>query len=121
MTYEHIDTDRLTRLARDLVGDMGSCVRFVDDFVGASADRIRRVREAADMGAIDDALASLLSLATSSAMIGAEGLAIEARDLHAAVSVSGSVPSRAADRLELINSAACAELIQLTAPWRSAA
>jgi len=121
MTYEHIDADRLARLARDLVGDMRSCVRFVDDFVGASAQRILRVRQAADKGALDDALASLLSLATSSAMIGAEGLAIAARDLHAAASVSGSVPSRAADDLERINSAACAELVHLTAPWRAAA
>jgi hypothetical protein len=79
------------------------------------------VRQAADKGVPDDALASLLSLATSSAMIGAEGLASAARDLHAELSMSGAVSAQAADRLERINSAACAELVQLTAPWRAAA
>jgi hypothetical protein len=121
MTYEHIDADRVLRLARDLVGDVSSCVRFVDDFVGASANRIARVQHAVDHGALDDALASLLSLATSSAMIGAENLAAVARELHTEATFSGSMPARAAEHLERFNSAACAELIQLTAPWRIAA
>lgn len=121
MTYEHIDADRITRLVRDLVGDLRSCLRFIDDFVGSSADRIARIRGAADNGALDDALASLLSLATSSAMIGAETLAKAARELHAEASLSGSVPAPGADRLARINSASCAELIQITAAWRTAA
>jgi len=121
MTYEHIDADRITRLARDLVGDVRSCLRFVDDFVGASANRIARVQHAVDNGALDDALASLLSLATSSAMIGAHSLSRAARDLHSEAMLAGSIPARAADRLERINSASCAELVHLTAPWRAAA
>jgi len=121
MTYEHIDADRITRLARDLVGDVRSCVRFIDDFVGASADRIARVRGAVGHEVVDDALASLLSLATSSAMIGAESLAAAAREIHTEASRSRSVPALAADRLERISAASCAELVHLSAPWRVAA
>jgi len=121
MTYEHIDADRIMRLARDLLGDVHSCLRFIDDFVGASANRIARVQRAVDNGALEDALTSLLSLATSSAMIGADSLARAARDLHSEASLSGAMPARAADRLERINSAASAELAHLTAPWRAAA
>lgn len=121
MTYEHIDAERITRLARDLVGDLSSCIRFVDDFVGGSAGRIARVRCAVDTGMIDDALASLLSLATSSAMIGAQSLERAARDLYTEASRSRSMPARAADHLEYFNLAACAELAHLTAPWREAA
>jgi len=121
MTYEYIDADRISRLARDLVGDVRSCLRFIDDFVAASGERITRVRRSVDQGVLDDALASLLSLATSSAMVGAEALASAARDLHAEATRSGSMPARAAEHLEMINSASCAELIHLTAPWRVAA
>ncbi len=121
MTYEHIDADRFTRLARDLVGDVNSCLRFVDDFVAASANRIARVQDAVDNGTLEDALTSLLSLATSGAMIGAHRLARAARDLHAEATLAGSIPARAADRLERISSASCAELARLTEPWRTAA
>lgn len=121
MTYEHIDGDRIVRLARDLVGDVRSCLRFIDDFMAASPERIARVRRAAHLGIHDDALASLLSLATSSSMVGAESLARAARELHAEVARSGYVPPYAADHLERINSASCAELLHLTAPWRVAA
>jgi hypothetical protein len=121
MTYEYIDAERINGLARDLVGDMPSCVRFIDDFVGSSVERIARIRRAVDQAALDDALASLLSLATSSSMIGAETLANAARDLHAEAMRSGSIPGPAAQRLEVINSASCAELVRLTAPWRVAA
>jgi hypothetical protein len=121
MTYEHIDADRIKRLARDLVGDVNSCVRFVDDYVGASASRIARVQHAIDNGRLEDALTSLLSLASSSAMVGAESLARVARELHAEATRSGSLPARAAEYLEWINAASCAELADLTAPWRVAA
>jgi hypothetical protein len=121
MTYEYIDAARIERLARELVGDRHSCLRFIDDFVASSTVRIARVRSAVDQGILDDALAALLSLATSSAMIGAESLARAAREVHAGAMLSGSMPAHAADGLENINSASCAELMHLTAPWRVAA
>jgi hypothetical protein len=121
MTYEYIDADRITRLARDLVGDLPSCVRFVDDFVAALGGRIARIQRAVDLGDLDDALASLLSLSTSSAMIGAAMLSEAARDLHAEASLSHALPGRAADRLERIGVASCAELSRLTAAWRVSA
>lgn len=121
MTYEYIDADRITRLARDLLGDTRSCLRFIDDFVGSSGERIARVRRSVDQAGIDDALASLLSLATSSVMIGAVSLANAARDLHTEAMRSGSIPAQGAEHLERINSASSAELVHLTAPWRVAA
>ena len=121
MTYEHIDADRILRLARDLVGDVRSCVRFIDDFVGASASRIARVQLAVDNGRLEDALTALLSLASSSSMIGAESLARVARDLHTEATRSGSLPAHAAAHLEWVSAASCAELAHLTAPWRAAA
>lgn len=118
--YEHIDADRIHRLLRELVGNVPACLTFIDDFVGASGARIARVQRAVDYGDLDDALASLLSLSTSSAMIGAASLAAAARDLHTEASSTYSVSARAADRLERIGAASAAELATLTSPWRVA-
>lgn len=120
MSYDYIDADRITRLAVDL-GDLQACVRFVDDFVGSLSARIERVQRAVDRGDLDDALASLLSVSTSSAMIGAGILSAAARDLHTEVARTHAVPGRTVDILERIGMASCVELAHLTAPWRVSA
>ena len=96
----------------------GRVVFFVDDFVGSLSTRIERVQRAVDRGDLDDALAALLGLSTSSAMIGAVILSTAARDLHTEVARAHAVPGRAADLLERIGMASCVELAHLTAPWR---
>lgn len=121
MDYEHIDVDRLVRLSRDLVGDLRSCVRFVDDFVGSWAPRMARVTRAVDDGSLEDALASLLSIATSSRMIGAERLGGLAERLHAEARSAHTMPARGAEQLARVGAATCEELLRVSAPWRAAA
>lgn len=119
--YEHIDAAGIQKLTRDLVGDLRSCLRFVDAFVDAWAGRMDRVARAVGDGDLDDALAALLSIATSSRMVGAERLGILARELHAQATLSRVVPARDADRLARTGAASCAELRLATASWRLAA
>jgi HPt (histidine-containing phosphotransfer) domain-containing protein len=121
MSYEHIDAARMTALARELAGDVVACLRFIDDFLRAWDQRRTRVLHAVDAsGPIDDALAALLTLATSSAMVGAESLSTAARELHSEARSLGSVPSRGADRLARIGAASCEELQHAAQGWRLA-
>lgn len=121
MSYEHIDAARMIALARELANDVEACLRFVDDFLHAWEQRRSRVLHAVDAaGAIDDALAALLTLATSSAMVGADSLSAAARELHSEARSLGNVPPRGADRLARIGAASCEELRQAAADWRVA-
>jgi hypothetical protein len=121
VSYEHIDAARMTALARELAGDVVACRRFIDDFVHAWEQRRTRVLHAVGAtGAIDDALAALLTLATSSAMVGADSLSTAARELHSEARSLGNVPLRGADRLARIGAASCAELRHAADSWRLA-
>lgn len=121
MSYEHIDAARMTALARDLAGDLAASLRFIDDFLQAWETRCLRVQHGvAAAGAIDDALAALLTLATSSAMVGADRLSIVARELHAQARSLGNVPPVGADQLARIGDASCEELWQASQSWRLA-
>ncbi len=120
MRYEHIDVSRITRLASELTNDASACLRFIDDYINAWEHRHARVATAVDRLVIDDALAALLSLSTSSAMLGAEGLSAAARALHSEARMLGTVPARGADRLGRIGDAVCAELRLATAEMRAA-
>jgi hypothetical protein len=120
MGYEHIDVSRISRLASELANDLSACVRFIDDYIGAWEHRQARVVTAVDRRGIDDALAALLSLSTSSAMIGAEGLSVAARHLHDEARVLGTVPGQGADRLTRMGEAVCLELRLATAGMRAA-
>lgn len=120
MRYEHIDVSRITGLANELTNDASACLRFIDDYIGAWEHRQARVATAVDRFVIDDALAALLSLSTSSAMLGAEGLSTAARALHDEARTLGTVPARGADRLARIGDAVCLELRLAAAEMRAA-
>jgi hypothetical protein len=110
MPYEHIDVARLRGLTRELTNDPSACVRFIQDYIDAWEHRQARVATAVDRLAIDDALAALLTLSTSSAMLGADGLSAAARALYAEARQMGTIPARGADRLARIGDAVCIEL-----------
>lgn len=120
MGYEHIDVSRITRLTGELARDGSASLRFVDDYLNAWEHRCARVASAIDRPVIDDALAALLSLATSSAMIGADGLSAAARSLYLEARQVGTIPGRGADRLARIGEAVCAELRTVSAELRAA-
>lgn len=121
MSYEHIDAARMTALTRELAGDVVACLRFIDDFLRSWEQRRVRVLHAVDAtGPIDDALAALLTLATSSAMVGADALSSVARELHSEARSLGNVPSVGADRLARIGAASCEELWHASQGWRLA-
>ena len=120
MSYEHIDVSRISGLTRELSDDASACLRFIDDYIRAWEQRQARVTMAVDRPAVDDALAALLSLATSSAMIGAEGLSAAAKALYAETRELGRVPACGADRLSRIGIAVCDELRLATAGMRAA-
>lgn len=121
MSYEHIDAARMTALARELAGDLSASLRFIDDFLQAWETRRQRVQYGIEpVGPIDDALAALLTLATSSAMIGAQRLSVVARELHAEARILGTVPPVGAEQLLRIGDASCEELWQASQTWRLA-
>ena len=120
MSYEHIDVSRISRLTSELARDGSASLRFVDDYLNAWEHRHARVVSAVDRVVIDDALAALLSLATSSAMIGADGLSAAARSLYLEARQVGTIPGRGADRLGRMGEAVCAELRTATAALRAA-
>lgn len=121
MSYEHIDVSRISGLTRELADDATACLRFIDDYIRGWEQRQARVLVAVDRPVIDDALAALLSLATSSAMIGADSLSHAAKSLYAEARQLGTVPARGADRLARIGVAVCDELRLATAGMRAAA
>ena len=120
MSYEHIDIDRVQRLVRDLVGDLRSCVQFIDEFVGSWDGRVSRVHRAVGDGSLEDALASLLSIASSSRMLGAERLGDLAQTLYLEARNARAMSARGADCLARVGAASCDELRRLTAAWRTA-
>lgn len=120
MGYEHIDVGRIRGLAGELTNDAAACARFIDDYVTAWQQRHARVLAAVDRPVIDDALAALLSLATSSEMLGADTLSAAARALYAEARLIGTIPARGADRLGRIGDAVCLELRRASADLRVA-
>ncbi len=119
VTYEHIDVDRFPDLADELAMDVTACLRFVDDFLQAWEGRRARVLHGVGSPVVDDALAALLTLSTSSAMVGAITLSAAAKELHAQARQLGTVPAVGADRLALIGAASCDELRHASHGWRS--
>ncbi len=115
MHYEHIDVSRIRALTGELTEDAVACVRFIDDYIAAWKQRQTRVAVAVDQFVIDDALAALLSLSTSSTMVGADGLSAIARALYAEARQMGTIPARGADRLTRVGDAVCVELRLATA------
>ena len=119
MTYQHIDVARIPDLARELAMDVTACLRFVDDFLHAWETRRTRVLRAVESPLVDDALAALLTLSTSSAMVGATTLSAAAKQLHAESRQLGTVPATGAVQLDRIGAESIAELRHATDGWRS--
>lgn len=119
MSYRHIDVDRIPELARDLGMDVSASLRFVQDFLDAWDARRSRVMHGVMSPVVDDALAALLTLSTSSTMIGATTLSLVAKQLYAEARQLGSVPSDGADRLVVIGAASCDELRHAFSAWRT--
>lgn len=119
MGYEHIDVRRIVRLRSELADDVIACLRFIDDFVNSWEHRRTRVLHATNGTGIDDGLAALLTLTTSSEMVGALSLSTAARDLHSEARFAGRIPAPGAHRLAEIGEATCGDLRHATQTWRA--
>jgi hypothetical protein len=117
--YQHIDETYVTGLIRELTGDVSACVRFIETFVRAWDERIARILDAVERNDPDDAAAALLSLYSSSAMIGAAILSSAAKELHTEVRATGRTPQGSVGRLAALGSASCAELMNLARKWEA--
>ena len=119
--YQHIDETYVTGLIRELTGDVSACVRFIETFVRSWEERIARILDAVDRDDPDDAAAALLSLYSSSAMIGARMLSIAAKELHSEVLSTGRTAPGAVGRLAAVGTASCTELLHLARRWEQGA
>ena len=80
-----VDQSVLDRLREELDEDEGYCTVFVGNFIDYLPRRIGRLRLALTTGDLDGAVDAILSLKTSSQMVGAERLAGLALDLESAI------------------------------------
>lgn len=116
-----VDADELRRLLRELSGDLRSRRRFVQTYVEMWPVRLARLRAALDADDADEAKVVLLSIRSSSVMLGVIGVsglasaglrAIElgqferAREIHGALDEVGR---RSCDRLLELDAADVAE------------
>ncbi|OII36400.1 hypothetical protein [Plantibacter sp. MMLR14_011] len=116
-----VDADELRRLLRELSGDLRSRRRFVQTYVEMWPVRLARLRAALDADDADEAKVVLLSIRSSSVMLGVIGVsglasaglrAIEqgqferAREIHGALDEVGR---RSCDRLLELDAADAAE------------
>ncbi|MFC5929207.1 Hpt domain-containing protein [Cryobacterium melibiosiphilum] len=108
---EHLEEASLRSLNSQLGGDHALQQRFVGDFVALWAVRIERLERALDLGRLDDADVVLLSIRSSSRMVGAVRLEAVAALVHGAV-LLGDVPGCRAQLagLESLGADACREL-----------
>lgn len=105
-----VDQSVLDRLREELDEDEGYCTVFVGNFIDYLPRRIGRLRLALTTGDLDGAVDAILSLKTSSQMVGAERLAGLALDLESAIrsdsahgDVAVELPRLAAAYLKPIN------------------
>jgi HPt (histidine-containing phosphotransfer) domain-containing protein len=105
-----VDQSVLDRLREELDEDEGYCTVFVGNFIDYLPRRIGRLRLALTTGDLDGAVDAVLSLKTSSQMVGAERLAGLALDLESAIrgdsshnDVAEALPRLAAAYLKPIN------------------
>jgi HPt (histidine-containing phosphotransfer) domain-containing protein len=80
-----LDPAVLERLREELEGDEGVWRVFVQNFIGYLPERIERLRQTLTTGDFRGAMDAVLSLKTSSQMVGAERLAEMAIDLERAL------------------------------------
>lgn len=119
MSTERIDYGGIAVLSRQVADDGTASLRFVDDFIALWPGRIDRIRDGARSGAVDDGLAALLSIATSSAMIGALALGAAARALYDESRFAGRISGDGLERLARLGDGACRELRSAADVWNS--
>ncbi|MDR6415760.1 Hpt domain-containing protein [Pseudarthrobacter sulfonivorans] len=105
-----VDPSVLDRLREELAEDEGYCTVFVGNFIDYLPVRIGKLRLALTTGDLPGAVDAVLSLKTSSQMVGAERLAGLAMDLERSIredspreEPSVALPRLAADYLRPIN------------------
>lgn len=117
MSTERIDYGGIAVLNRQVADDGSASLRFVDDFIALWPSRVERLRGGTLGGSVDDALAALLSIATSSAMIGALALGAAARALYDESRFTARLNADAVERLARLGSGACLELRAAADVW----
>ncbi|MGK9148699.1 hypothetical protein KXS11_13810 [Plantibacter flavus] len=111
-----VDAGELRRLLRELSGDLRSRRRFVETYVEMWPTRLARLTAAIEDGDLDEAKVVLLSIRSSSVMLGVIGVAalastgVRALDDHHLARV---VDTR--DALEEIGERSCERLLELEA------
>ncbi|PTT68511.1 Hpt domain-containing protein [Arthrobacter sp. HMWF013] len=99
-----LDEAVLARLRVELEGNESIWRIFVQDFLAQLPARIRRVSQALTAGDDDDAMDAVLSLRTSTQMVGAERLSGLSRDLeHSLRNTHGADPFTILPRLAAAN------------------
>ncbi|WP_457965845.1 Hpt domain-containing protein [Arthrobacter sp. D1-29] len=123
-----VDQSVLDRLRAELDEDEGYCTVFVANFMDYLPHRIAKLRLALTTGDLDGAMDAILSLKTSSQMVGAERLAGLAMDLEAEIrsearqaDVAVALPRLAAGFLKPIDQCAKQTLHRLQAQRSSGA
>jgi HPt (histidine-containing phosphotransfer) domain-containing protein len=123
-----VDQSVLDRLLEELDQDEGYFTVFVGKFVELLPVRIGKLRLALTTGDLDGAVDAVLSLKTSSQMVGAERLAALAMDLEAAIrnesqqgDVAVALPRLAATYLKPIDQCSRQTLHRLEAQRSSGA
>ncbi|GAC1371509.1 MAG: hypothetical protein NVSMB43_07550 [Pseudarthrobacter sp.] len=105
-----VDPSVLDRLRDELAEDAGYCTVFVGNFIDYLPVRIGKLRLALTTGDLPGAVDAVLSIKTSSQMVGAERLADLAMDLERSIredsprtEPSVSLPKLAVDYLRPLN------------------
>ena len=120
VSYVHIDEAVVSRLLRELSGDVPAGVRFLNDFVRAWQSRVARLLDAAERHDPEDVTTVLLSVRTASRMLGATALYSAADDLQLQVAATRQVDGAAVRRLVEVGTATCHELADLAHRLESA-
>jgi HPt (histidine-containing phosphotransfer) domain-containing protein len=123
-----LDESVLDRLRGELGEDKGYCTAFVENFIDCLPHRIGRLRRALTIGDLDGSVDAVLSLKTSSQMVGAERLAGLASALEGeirseayAADVTVVLPRLAASFLPLIDQCSRQTLHRLQAQFSAGA
>jgi HPt (histidine-containing phosphotransfer) domain-containing protein len=109
-----IENEALESLLTHLGGDSESRRRFVRDYVRLWDQRVERLIEALDADDHDEAQTVLLSIRSSSAMVGAVVVEATASLLHSSIKKGDSAGcARHLKRLQVVGPDACRELATL--------
>lgn len=111
--YEFIAETHVARLIEELAGDTACGARFLRDFVCAWDGRMDRLTVALDPRDDRALSATLLSLRSSSAMLGALVLGRTATEVLQSVRSNLAVQPEQMSRLRVVGSATCREMSHL--------